>query len=184
MCTMVISWYSLNTPCKYHGIWMLQSLSSIVYITIPYLMPLYFFVRGLCCFNNESLFCSKQIHHKCFSVYVNSVDINAGIFMPCHSKDFSMSVFWTASVYQVIARLIRPVTQPSPCAKVNKAIFFIAVSVIREGHEQEKILLMFGSFMLANEIAPPSLRIKPPGKPLCFVDSEVHCSPRWSVLLK
>lgn len=35
---------------------------------------------------------------------------------------------------QVIAHLIRQVTQPSPCVKVNKAIFFIAVSVIREGH--------------------------------------------------
>ncbi len=58
---------------------------------------------------------------------------------------------------QVIARLIKPVTQPSPCVKVNKAIFCIAVSVIHEGHRQEKILLMFGSFMLANEIAPPSL---------------------------
>lgn len=79
---------------------------------------------------------------------------------------------------QVIARLIRQVTQPSPCVKVNKAIFIIAVSVIREEHGQEKIFLMFGSFILAKEIASPSLRMKPPGKPLYFIESEVHCSSR------
>ncbi len=90
--------------------------------------------------SDHSLFCSKQRHHKCFSVCVNSVDINASIFMLCHSKDFSMSVFCllngqrVSDYGQVIAHLIRQVTQPSPCVKVNKAIFFIAVSVIREGH--------------------------------------------------
>lgn len=58
---------------------------------------------------------------------------------------------------QIIAHLIRQVTQPSPCVKVNKAIFFIAVSsVIRGGHGQEKI----GSFVPANNIASLSLRMK------------------------